>query len=72
MVDVSVELSGPGAELAKEVAGGSRGALRHVFGPALTEFGEMLGDQNGAVIGVHSPAAPIGYPGPTEMYNQPG
>lgn len=32
------------SEIAKEVAGGSRGALRRVFGPALTEFGEMLAD----------------------------
>lgn len=32
------------SEIANEVAGGSRGALRRVFGSALTEFGEMLAD----------------------------
>ncbi len=31
-------------EIVKEVAGGSRGALRRVFGSALTEFGDMLAD----------------------------
>jgi len=31
-------------EIVKEVAGGSRGALRRVFGSALTEYGEMLAD----------------------------
>jgi len=31
-------------EIVKEVAGGSRGALRRVFGLALIEFGEMLAD----------------------------
>lgn len=45
MVDIKLEVSGPGAEMAKEVASGCRGALRRVLGPALTEFGEMLGDQ---------------------------
>lgn len=34
---------GPG-EIVKEVAGGTRGALRRVFGSALTEYGEMLAD----------------------------
>jgi hypothetical protein len=32
------------SEIVKEVAGGSRGALRRAFGSALTEFGEMLAD----------------------------
>ena len=31
-------------EIVKEVASGGRGAMRRVFGPALTEFGEMLAD----------------------------
>lgn len=31
-------------EIVKEVVGGSRGALRRVFGSALTEYGEMLAD----------------------------
>lgn len=31
-------------EIVKEVVGGGRGALRRAFGPALTEFGEMLAD----------------------------
>ncbi len=31
-------------EIVKEVAAGSRGALRRVFGSALTEYGEMLAD----------------------------
>jgi len=31
-------------EIVKEVVSGGRGALRRAFGPALTEFGEMLAD----------------------------
>lgn len=38
-------MSGPGAEVAKEVAGGARSALKAALGPALEEFGQMLGDQ---------------------------
>jgi hypothetical protein len=45
MVEIKAEISGPGAEALKEVASGGRGALRRAFGPALTEFGEMLSDQ---------------------------
>lgn len=40
-----VEIKLPGAEALKEVTSGGRGALRRMFGSALTEFGEMLGDQ---------------------------
>jgi len=39
-----VEIKLPGEDALKEVIGGGRGALRRMFGPALSEFGEMLGD----------------------------
>lgn len=45
MVEIKFEIAGPGGEALKELASGGRGALRRAFGPALTEFGEMLGDQ---------------------------
>lgn len=45
MVEIKADISGPGAEALKEVASGGRGALRRVFGSALTEFGDMLSDQ---------------------------
>lgn len=40
-----VEIKLPGEEALKEVTNGGRGALRRMFGPALAEFGQMLGDQ---------------------------
>ena len=40
-----VEIKLPGEDALKEVSGGGRGALRRMFGPALSEFGEMLGDR---------------------------
>ena len=45
MVEIKVEVTGPGADALKELASGGRGALKRAFGPALTEFGEMLGDR---------------------------
>jgi len=44
-LEIKVDLGGPGAEAAKELAAGGRGALRRAFGPALTDFGTMLSDQ---------------------------
>lgn len=45
MVEIKVEIGGPGAEAAKAVAAGARGALRRAFGPALAEFGAIFSDQ---------------------------
>lgn len=45
MAEIKLEISGPGSEVALELAKGGRGALRRAFGGALTEFGNMLSDQ---------------------------